>query len=196
MVEYFEVIFYFIYLCQNILAKNKPQSMKQKLTILFFILATAGYAQELKYGTGGTVYDSNGKKVNSTNVRILMSDNPEALHKYNVGRTKKSFGNGLFYGGLAMITTNVLVAMNTDDINSTGSSQYPQVSSDRSNMTLAVLGGILVAASIPIKIGYPRKIREAIGRYNSALPPTYSENNDIQTAIVASNNQLGLRITF
>lgn len=170
--------------------------MKQNLTILFFILSTMGFAQHLKYGTGGTVYDADGKKVISTNVRILMRDNPEALKLYNAGRNKKTFGNAFFYGGLAMIGANVITAMNTDNITSTGSSQYPQISSDRSNMTFAVIGGILVAASIPIKIGYPRKIREALGKYNSKLPESYAENNTIQTAILASNNQLGIRISF
>lgn len=170
--------------------------MKQKLTILFFILSTAIFSQELKYGTGGVVYDSDGKKINSANVRIRMRDNQEALKLYNIGRNKKTFGNAFFYGGLTMISLNLITALNTTDINSTGSSTNPQVSSDRSNMTFAVIGGILVAASIPIKIGYPRKIREAIGKYNSKLPETYTESDNIQTSIIASNNQLGLRISF
>lgn len=95
-----------------------------------------------------------------------------------------------------MIGANVITAMNTDNITSTGSSQYPQVSSDRSNMTFAVIGGILLVASIPIKIGYPRRIREAIRKYNSKLPANELADSDIKTTIVASNNQLGLRITF
>ncbi|CAM3453298.1 hypothetical protein [Flavobacterium chungbukense] len=170
--------------------------MKQKLILLFFIFSTITFAQHLTYGTGGTVYDSEGKKVISTNVRILMRDNPEALKLYNTGRTKKTFGNAFFYGGLAMIGANVITAMNTTDINSTGSATNPQVSSDRSNMTFAVIGGILVAVSIPIKIGYPRKIREALGKYNNKLPESLVEQNTIQTAIIASNNQLGIRILF
>ncbi len=171
--------------------------MKQNLTILFFIITTVGFAQHFTYGSGGTVYNSEGKKVTPTDVRTFMRDNPEALELYNAGRSKKTFGNTFFYGGLAMIGANVIVAMNTTDINTSGSSSYPQVSSDRSNMTFAVIGGILLAVSIPVKIGYPRRIREAIGKYNSKLPESYAGNdNQIQTSIVASNHQLGLRISF
>lgn len=170
--------------------------MKQKLTILFFIITTAGFAQHFTYGAGGTIYNSEGKKVTPTDVRTFMRDNPEALQLYNAGRSKKTFGNTFFYGGLGMIAANVIIAMNTDNSTMTGSSQYPQVSSDRSNMTFAVIGGILLVASIPIKIGYPKKIREAVGKYNSKLPESYTENNNIETSILASSNQLGVRIKF
>lgn len=173
--------------------------MKTKLTMLFFILSAAGFAQQLSYGTGGTVYDSEGKKVKTNTVRAILGDNSqEALKLYNAGRSKKTFGNIFFYGGLGLIAANVISEMNSninDGLVVTGSSQYGTTyTQDRSNMTMAVIGGAFLAASIPIKIGYPKRIKKALGIYNAKV--AYNEDEKIQTIIVASNNQVGFRVIF
>lgn len=170
--------------------------MRTKLTILFFILSAAGFAQQLKYGTAGTVYDSEGKKVKTNTVRAILADNsPEALKLYNAGRSKKTFGNILFYGGLGLIAANVISEMNSD-INDgfTTSNSGMTYTQDRANMTMAVIGGAFLAASIPIKIGYPKRIKKALGIYNAKV--AYNDDEKIQTVIVASNNQIGLKVIF
>ncbi|MBE8726863.1 hypothetical protein [Flavobacterium hungaricum] len=170
--------------------------MRTRLTILFFILSAAGFAQQLTYGTAGTVYDAEGKKVKTNTVRAILADNsPEALKLYNAGRSKKTFGNILFYGGLGLIAANVISEMNSD-INdglvvSGSGTTYTQ---ERANMTMAVIGGAFLAASIPIKIGYPKRIKKALGIYNAKV--AYNDDEKIQTVIVASNNQVGLRVIF
>ncbi|MFB9076743.1 hypothetical protein ACFFLS_23990 [Flavobacterium procerum] len=163
--------------------------MKQKLTILFFIIATVGFAQQLHYRTAGTVYDSEGKRLNSNAVRAYMDQSPEALKLYNAGRSKKTFGNVFFYSGLAIGTLNVIKAMATTNITAEGTAE-------RTKMTGAIIGGILVVASIPIKIGYPKKIKQALTSYNSKLAENTNDSEPIKTTIVASNNQVGVRITF
>ncbi|MFD1602576.1 hypothetical protein ACFSJW_20000 [Flavobacterium artemisiae] len=175
--------------------------MRTKFTILFFILSVAGFAQQLSYGTGGTVYDSEGKKVKTNTVRAILGDNsPEALKLYNAGRSKKTFGNILFYGGLGLIAANVISEMNSninDGVVVSSSSQYVTTytyTQDRANMTMAVIGGAFLAASIPIKIGYPKRIKKALGIYNAKV--AYNDEEKIQTVIVASNNQVGLRVIF
>lgn len=170
--------------------------MRTKLTMLFFILSAVGFAQQLSYGTGGTVYDSEGKKVKTNTVRAILGDNSEeALKLYNAGRSKKTFGNIFFYGGLGLIAANVISEMNSninDGFTTTNSGMtYTQ---DRANMTMAVIGGAFLAASIPIKIGYPKRIKKALGIYNAKV--AYNDDEKIQTVIVASNNQVGFRVIF
>jgi hypothetical protein len=61
-------------------------------------------------------------------------------------------------------------------------------------MTVAIIGGALIIASIPIKIGYPKKIKLALEKYNSGLADTYKPAP--KTTLVASSNQIGFRVEF
>lgn len=170
--------------------------MKRSLTILFFMLTIAGYSQQLTYGSGGTVYNSENKKLNSDEVRKLLADNSEALALYNSGRNKKTWGNVLFYGGLGLVATNLVIGMNSDDITTTypGNGYYPSPQAERTNMTAAIIGGALLIASIPIKIGYPKKIKSALEKYNNSIVGTYKSQP--KTTLLASSNQIGFRIEF
>lgn len=61
-------------------------------------------------------------------------------------------------------------------------------------MTAAIIGGALIIASIPIKIGYPKKIKSAIAKYNDGLAENYKSTP--KTTLLASANQIGIRIKF
>lgn len=157
------------------------------------MLALAGYSQgKLTYGSGGTVYNAENQKVNTNLVRALMDENPEALKLYNAGRNKKTWGNILFYGGLGLVATNLLIEANTDNNYSSGS--YNPNPAKKSNMTAAIIGGAMIVASIPIKIGYPKKIKAALEKYNAGLADNYKL--EPKTTLIASANQIGLRIEF
>lgn len=167
--------------------------MKRNLTILFLMLALAGFSQgKLTYGNGGTVYNAEGQKVRTDLVRALMNENAQALALYNSGRNKKTWGNVLFYGGLGLVATNLIVASNTD--NNSYSSGYSPNPSEKSNMTVAIIGGAMIIASIPIKIGYPKKIKAALEKYNAGLADSYKL--EPKTTLIASANQIGLRVEF
>jgi hypothetical protein len=169
--------------------------MKRNLIVLFLMLTIAGYSQQLTYKSGGRVYNSENKKVSSNEVRLLLADNPEALKLYNSGRTKKTFGNVFFYGGLGLVAANVITGMNSDNTSATYSGNgYVSVKSERTNMSAAIIGGALIIASIPIKIGYPKRIKSAIEKHNSGLAETYKPAP--RTTLIASTNQIGFRIEF
>lgn len=169
--------------------------MKQIITIAFLMLSLSGFSQKLTYGSGGTIYNSENKKVAPSEVRHLLANNTEALSLYNAGRNKKTWGNVLFYGGLGLVATNLVVAMNTDDTSASYSGyNNPSIKSERSNMTAAIIGGALLVASIPIKIGYPKKIKSALGLYNNGVADSYHQSP--KTTLLASSNQIGLRIEF
>ena len=170
--------------------------MKKNFTILFLMLTLACYSQQLTYKSGGTVYNFENEKLTPDEVRSLLANNSEALSLYNSGRSKKTWGNVLFYGGLGLVTANLVVGMNTDNSTTSygGNGYYPSVKSERTNMTAAIIGGALLVASIPIKIGFPKKIKSALEKYNSSLVDTYKAVP--KTTLLASANQIGLRIEF
>lgn len=170
--------------------------MKTAILIAFLMISLAGFSQQLTYGSGGTVYNSENKKVTPEGVRQLLAKNKEALSLYNSGRSKKTWGNVLFYGGLGLVTANLVVGMNSDNTTSSysGNGYYPSVQSERTNMTAAIIGGAMIVASIPIKIGYPKKIKSALGLYNNTLTENYKPGP--RTTLLASANQIGFRIEF
>jgi hypothetical protein len=53
------------------------------------------------------------KKLTSDEVRQVLAKNNEALSEYNAGRNKKTWGNVLFYGGLGLVTVNLVTAMSS-----------------------------------------------------------------------------------
>jgi|GEM_PF-728267 len=181
--------------------------MKKYLMIFFFLLTLGAYSQQLTYKSGGNVYNSENKKIPTVEVRNLLAENTEALALYNAGRTKKTWGNVLFYGGLGLVATNLIVAMNTDNITSTsgtinynnGSGSNPVVGyasaqSKPANMTAAIIGGAFILASIPIKIGYTKKVKSAVEKYNGSVADTYQPAST--TTLLAGTNQIGIRIEF
>lgn len=178
--------------------------MKKSITLLFIIFSFSSFSQQLTYGSGGTIYNSENKKVTSTEMRQLLANNTQALSLYNSGRNKKTWGNFLFYSGLGLVTINLITAMNTDNINSsthnlTNNSggvivSTVTVTSKPANMTAALIGGALIVASIPIKIGYPKKIKSAMDLYNKSLADNYKPTP--KTTLLASTNQIGFRIEF
>ncbi|MBK0370437.1 hypothetical protein [Flavobacterium agrisoli] len=177
--------------------------MKKIIFFTFLLSSTAIFSQQLSYGSCGTVYDANQKKVKPMEVRKLMENNPEALKLYNAGRSKKTWGNVLFYGGIGLVATNVIVAMNNDNTTFTNTSinygnssigSVVKADSERSNMTAAIIGGAMIVASIPIKIGYPKRIKSALGLYNDKV--VANSKPDPKTTLLASTNQLGFKIEF
>lgn len=173
--------------------------MKKCIATLILIAPLMVFSQQFHYGSGGSVLNSENKKVTPDEVRTLIANNTEALVLYNAGRDKKTWGNVLFYGGLGLIVTNVVIAANTDNTTSTSynpnnSYSSPNIQSERANMTAAIIGGALLVASIPIKIGYPKKIKAAINNYNKGVTDNYVPIQKL--TLIASNRQVGLRFEF
>ena len=72
-----------------------------------FALPFINFSQEqLTFKSGGRVYNSNSEKLTSNEVRTLLQPNPEALQLFNAGRSKKTVGNILLYGGISTVIIN------------------------------------------------------------------------------------------
>lgn len=169
--------------------------MKGIVTAVFLVMTIAGFSQQLTYRSGGTVYEGE-TKLSSEQVRSVLGNNREALSLYNAGRSKKTWGNVLFYGGTSLVVANLVVGLTKDDtsVSYPGNGYYPSVTSEPTSFTAAIIGGAMIIASIPIKIGYPKKIKSAISKYNDGLAEQYKPAP--KTTLVASGNQIGLKIEF
>lgn len=166
------------------------QKMKKILTLIILISFTS-FSQQLRYGIGGNIYDSENQKINSETVRKLMKNNDAALAAYNAGRNKKAWGNVLFYGGFGLAAINLYTAVTMDPYSSNSPGSY---NSNRTEPTLAIIGGAMVLASIPIKSGYTSKVKMAINEYNNSI--TNNEKFKPTITLLGSIQGIGVSVQF
>lgn len=159
--------------------------MKKLLITYIFLIPFIIGAQKLHYGSGGKVLNMNNKIIAPSEVRLLLKNNIKALKLYNTGREKKSVGNIMFYGGFGLVISGMYVAERSH----TG--KYLDSSHEKKDFTLSYIGSAFFIASIPIKIGYPHKIKSALSRYNKGLTDNYKTTQKL--TLVASNQQFGFR---
>ncbi len=156
--------------------------MKSKLLIITFLLvALSSFSQQITYKSGGNILDSKNDKMSPTAVRALLSKNTDLLNLYNAGRTKKTVGNIFFYGGLGLIVADLANGAFNDII-------YPTA--------LTYIGITCVVVSIPVKIGYSKKIKTVVNDYNKQV--VFNDHNlKIESInLVTNTNGLGFQITF
>ena len=178
--------------------------------ILGFILifTTITFAQQLTYRSGGAVNISYNTHLNADEVREVLKDNEKALELYNAGRRRKTWGNVLFYDGLATIATSLIFfppeykttyTLNGRNVNIQNISIYEYSNLKRNSTppdyTTVIIGGVILLASIPVKIGFPKKIKQALSAYNNSLTDN-SRTDKIKTTLFSSTNTVGFKIEF
>lgn len=126
--------------------------VKQFFIFLFLCGSFQMFSQELIYKSNGNITDSKNNRISPQKVRELLSKNEKLLSDYNSGRTKKTVGNILLIGGSGLIVADILVGLNAD-------TDYPSA--------LTIVGAASVIASIPIKIGFSKKIKNVVDEYNN-----------------------------
>ncbi len=108
----------------------------------------------------------------------------------------------MLYGGLGL-GIGKLVHMSLSEGDATtivghGYGGYPvyhtEFTGDK-NYILAIVGGAMIVAAIPVKIGFSKKIKNSIANFNErTLKKTSSI--ELKTSIIANQNGVGLQITF
>ncbi len=153
------------------------------ITLLFF----NANGQQLVYKSGSKIYNSENKKLSPDEVRGILKVDKNSLGLYNSGRNKKTMGNILLIGGLGFMAADLLNgAMNTT---ATDTHPYPSA--------LTFIGAAAIVASIPVKIGYSKKVQQAVDDFNKL----HSDKKTIgisngKLEFVAKGNGLGLRLTL
>ena len=160
---------------------------KYIIFILFILVFFDVSGQNLVYKSGSRIYNSENKKLSPDEVREILKIEKNSLELYNSGRNKKTIGNILLIGGLGLITADLI----NGAVNTTATNENPYPSA------LTIVGGAFIIASIPIKIGYSKKIKQAVDEYNRTHPieKTVGISNQ-KLEFVANGNGLGLRLTL
>lgn len=147
----------------------------------FLLIGLMAVSQDLTYKSGGRIFDSNNKKLSPKEVRALLAAKPGMLKFYNEGRSKKTTGNILLYGGMATLATDFIIAANKESV-------YP------TPLTYLGIGTVILA--IPVKAGFSKKIKTVVKDYNAELSAKDTGFNIESVLIVSGGNTLGVRITF
>ena len=157
--------------------------MKTVLLLATIFMSLSIHSQSLVVKNAGKVYDMNGNKWTPKEVRDILVSNSQALDSYNKGKFKKSMGNILLYGGLAIATTDVALAFKNES------------PVEQTSFIPTIIGCTMALVAIPVKIGHTKKVKNAIELHNK------THNSQVQTpttkfTIIASQNQVGLFVEF
>jgi hypothetical protein len=156
--------------------------MKRHLLLLTFLLITTiSFCQKIIYSGNGNIIDGQSNKLKPAEVEALLKDNEVLLRSYIAGRSKKSVGNVMLYGGLGLIVTDLAIGAFSD-------TEYPTF--------FTIVGGITTLIAIPVKLGYQKKIKNVVDEYNASIGFSEPRKIDPQLHIVPSTNGLCMRLTF
>ena len=143
-------------------------------------MSISNSAQKLNYESNGNVLNSENIKISPEEVRTALQGHQQALELYDEGRNKKTIGNVLLCGGLGLITADLLLGATADV-------QYPTA--------LTIVGALSTIIAIPVKIGYSKKIKNAISNYNEANSFGYTKAK-INLVFISNNKGLGFKMIF
>jgi hypothetical protein len=157
--------------------------MKRFLILSIFLISQLFQAQQLEYKGNGNVIDSQKNKISPNKMRELLANNEKLLENYNLGRTKKTVGNVMLIGGLGF-----LVGVVAKGIFGPINTEYPSV--------LTYIGLSSIVLSIPVKLGFSKRIKNVISDYNSVYKVGYIKPNYKKLEIITNTNGIGLSITL
>ncbi len=166
--------------------------MKNLIFTLLFV-SSLSFSQEIyTFKSRGRVYE-NGKRIYSTEIETYFGHKPEIIKLYTSGMTKKNVGNLLIWTGIGI----GIIKLASDF------SQPFEITLDetkhveQTKNTLYYVSAGLVLIAIPIKIGYPSKIKKAVKLMNEEIDyQKQNTGNNFETNIIANTNGVGLRLTF
>ncbi len=165
--------------------------LKQLFVLLLFFCILQSHSQKLVYKSNGTILNSENQQISPDQVRELLKDNEKLLADYNAGRSKKTVGNVLLFGGLGLIATDLVIGANTDG-NTTVTGNSIQTESNYPS-ALTFVGLAAVAVAIPVKIGFSKKIKNVVTEYNNQNATGY---NTPKLDFITNGNGIGLRFTL
>ncbi len=167
--------------------------MKKLFLIAILFVAFSSFSQDLySFKKGGEILE-NGIKISPKNVKEILVNNQTALDLYKVGRNKKTFGNILLSLGIGTLIGKLV----RDSTSGDGFTTLPsgKTVANVTSKTLYYVGAVMIIASIPIKIGFSNKIKQALVLMNQNVKnpkTTFIESSDI----IVNSNGIGVSIKF
>ncbi|MBC7641592.1 MAG: hypothetical protein H7174_04540 [Flavobacterium sp.] len=152
--------------------------MKHNLLIVFiFLLHINCYSQLLKTNSYGSVLNEDKTIVKPEDVKKLLANYPTQLNEYSLAIKKRNLGNIFIYSGVGLIFTDLLISL-TKDLD------FPKA--------LSAVGFGAISVGVPIKLGYSKKIQNAINGYNSKKELGYNQKLEI----IGNPSGLGIKLSF
>ena len=163
--------------------------MIKPLFVLFlFFCILQSHSQKLVYKSNGNILNSENQKISPDQVRELLNDNQKLLAEYNAGRSKKTVGNVLLYGGMGLFFVNTYYQTLSSNSNYNDNNYE-----NGSPLALSIVGLAAMAVAIPVKIGFSKRIKNVVTEYNNQLATGY---NKPKLDLITNSNGIGLRFTL
>lgn len=162
--------------------------MKKLFFSVLLILPLFMFSQEVyTFKSGGRVFE-NSIKLNPLQVREKFAVNVDVLKLYNAGRTKKTVGNILLFGGISTIIIKHI---------SVGKKMAPDSNGNigKADNIMYFVGAGMVVLAVPIKIGFEKKIKKSIVLMNENPPKDKVSYIDSSTLFFNSNG-VGICLRF
>jgi hypothetical protein len=179
----------FLLLLNRFLQLNFSKKVKQFFFIMCLIFFHQSFAQQLIYKPNGNILNSENQKIQPDQVRELLANNQQLLDKYNAGRSKQTAGNIMMYGGLGLAIGGF--AYETNKANNSTFGTY-----DGNQYLKSIIGGVIIIISIPIKIGFSKKIKSVVSDYNNGLKVSNNDFKIQKTEFITNQNGIGVRLVI
>ena len=163
--------------------------MMKKIFLAFMILLPFfSISQELlTYKSRGRVFNADNEKVKPAEVRILMENNPDALKFYNAGKSKQTWGNVLILTGFSVAAINHYSLLKDSG----------KINGFRPNRNIPyIIGAGIVILAVPIKIGFPRKIKKSLALMNEKTSNANLVSFKNSSSFILNDNGIGVCLNF
>jgi hypothetical protein len=162
--------------------------IKPLFVLLLFFCILQSHSQKLVYKSNGNILNSENQQISPNQVRELLKDNQKLLANYNAGRSKKTVGNVLLYGGMGLFLINTYYQTLSSNSNYNDNNYE-----NGSPFALSIVGLASMAVAIPVKIGFSKKIKNVVTEYNNQNATGY---NKPKLDLITNSNGIGLRFTL
>jgi hypothetical protein len=172
--------------------------IKQFFFLLVFLSTFQSFSQKMVYKSNGNILNSENQKITPDQVREILANNEKLLIEYNGGRTKKTAGNILLIGGFGLLTADLIHGVTASGIKTQpiGGGNYSVQYEKTYPTVLTYIGITAIVIAIPIKIGFSKKIKNAVAEYNNLTTVGYNQINHQELNFITNSNGIGLRLTL
>lgn len=166
----------------------------KKIILVTLLAINFCFSQEIYTSKNGKIFE-NGKRINGEYIQTAFGQNKEILNLYRAGKTKQTIGNILFYGGFATLAIKHLSVINkSKNTEVTMNGPYSmQVKQEEWTNTMYYVSFGMIATSIPVKLGYSKKIKSATSLMNDEIK---KQKTNESLNIIYNQNGVGVSLQF
>ena len=166
--------------------------IKPLAVLLLFFCILQSHSQKLVYKSNGNILNSENQQISPGQVRELLKDNEKLLADYNAGRSKKTIGNILLISGPVFLVVGTFTYV-ISGFESGMNGEYVEESDKSIPKIIAFVGLTELLIAIPVKIGFSKKIKNVVTKYNNQNATAY---NTPKLDLITNSNGIGLRFTL